>query len=287
MPECREVWVSSADGLRLYAQDNGPLDSKVTSILCLPGLTRNSRDFETVVTWLAAGRRVICCDFRGRGRSQCAPDPMTYRADVEADDTFRLLDHLGIMRVGIIGTSRGGIVAMFMAAKAKERIAGVFFNDIGPVLEIGGLLRIRSYLGKASVFSGWEEAVAALKDTNRGHEGLSEAQWLAFARRVFREDGGRLVPDYDLKLGSAFPSTEDIAAGKFQPVWPLFDGLAGLPVSILRGENSDLLSAQTVAEMAVRHPGLDATIVPDRAHVPFLDEPEARAAIERWLVRVN
>jgi pimeloyl-ACP methyl ester carboxylesterase len=188
--------------------------------------------------------------------------------------------------VGIIGTSRGGIVAMFMAAKAKPRIAGVLFNDIGPVLEIGGLLRIRSYLGKASSFADWEEAVAALKGTNQGHVGLSDDQWFAFAKRVFREDGGKLVPDYDLKLGTAFPSAEDIAAGKLEPLWPLYEGLAGLPVSVLRGENSDLLSVETVQGMADRHPGLDATTVRHRAHVPFLDEPEAQAAIARWIDRL-
>jgi pimeloyl-ACP methyl ester carboxylesterase len=256
-----------------------------TSILCLPGLTRNSRDFETVLPWLAAERRVVCTDFRGRGKSQYADDPQTYRADVEAADTLALLDHLKLARVAIIGTSRGGIVAMILAAMAKPRLTGVLLNDIGPVLEPAGLLRIRSYLGKAPPFTDWDDAVAAVKRTNPGVVGLSDADWLAFARRVFRDDNGRPAPDYDAKLATTFPTEEQITSGKLEPLWPLFDNLAGLPVSVLRGENSDLLNARTVEEMAARHAGLDATTVPGRAHVPFLDEPESRVAIERWLAR--
>jgi pimeloyl-ACP methyl ester carboxylesterase len=286
VPESRDVWYTSADGLRLYAQDNGPTGAAATPILCLPGLTRNSRDFETVVPWLAAERRVISADFRGRGRSQYAPDPVTYRPDMEAADTILLLDTLGLPNAAIIGTSRGGIVAMFMAAMAKPRIAGIFFNDIGPALEIEGLLRIRTYLGKNPNFADWAAAVASLKQTNPVLTDLSEDQWQVFARRVFREENGRPVPDYDLRLGEVFPSAEDIAAGKLPPLWPLFDGLGGLPVSLLRGESSDLLSATTVEGMRKHHPGLDATTIPGRAHVPFLDEPESRAAIRRWLDRL-
>jgi pimeloyl-ACP methyl ester carboxylesterase len=280
-----DVWYASADGLKLHALDVGPRDALATSILCLPGLTRNSRDFETVLPWLAAERRVVCTDFRGRGKSQYADDPQTYRADVEAADTLALLDHLKLARVAIIGTSRGGIVAMILAAMAKPRLTGVLLNDIGPVLEPAGLLRIRSYLGKAPPFTDWDDAVAAVKRTNPGVVGLSDADWLAFARRVFRDDNGRPAPDYDAKLATTFPTEEQITSGKLEPLWPLFDNLAGLPVSVLRGENSDLLNARTVEEMAARHAGLDATTVPGRAHVPFLDEPESRVAIERWLAR--
>jgi pimeloyl-ACP methyl ester carboxylesterase len=283
MPESRDAWFRSSDGLRLYAQDSGPIGGTAMPVLCLAGLTRNSRDFETIVPWLASERRVVCLDYRGRGRSQYAPDPVTYRPDMEADDALRLLDTLGLDRIGIIGTSRGGIVAMFMAAMAKQRIAGILFNDIGPALDVAGLLRIRSYLGKNSNFTDWGQAVASLKQTNPGLDDLSEDRWRVFARRIFRDENGRPVLDYDVRLGEAFPSAEDIAAGKLQPLWPLFDGLAGLPVGVLRGENSDLLSVATVAEMASHHPGLDATTVPHRAHVPFLDEPESQEAIARWL----
>jgi pimeloyl-ACP methyl ester carboxylesterase len=239
------------------------------------------------VPWLAAARRVVCFEFRGRGRSQYAPDATTYRADVEAADTIGLLDKLGLPRVGIIGTSRGGLVAMLIAAAAKQRLAGVLLNDIGPVLDAAGLLRIRSYLGKVAPFTNWQDAVSALKQTNPGTEGLADAEWMTLARRIFRDDAGRPVPDYDPRIADLFPSVEDIKAGKAAPMWPLFEALSGLPVSVLRGANSDLLSAATVAEMARRHAGLDATTVPKRAHVPFLDERESRAAIERWVARLN
>jgi len=283
----REVHWTAADGLKLFARDYGAERGEPLPVLCLSGLTRNSRDFESIAPRLSLTRRVICPDYRGRGRSQYAADPKSYRPDVELDDVLLLLDALTIARVAVIGTSRGGIVAMVMAAKAKERLAGICFNDIGPHVDAAGLLRIRSYLGVAPRFTTWEQAAASIQATNPGFKNISDEGWLAFARRVFRDEDGVPKADYDLRLGEGFPGAEDIAAGKVADIWPMFDQTIPLTSVVLRGENSDLLSVETVAEMQRRHPALAAVTVKDRAHVPLLDESESIAAIESWLAAVD
>ena len=283
----RTVRIDSADGVSLHARDYGPETGGRMPVVCLPGLTRNARDFEVVAPRLAGNRRVIAPDFRGRGESGHAADPLTYRPEIELEDTLAILDHLGVGRVAVIGTSRGGIVAMVMAAKAPERLAGALLNDIGPRIDKAGLLRIRGYLGVDPVFHSWDQAVHAMKATNPGLEGLPEEDWLAFARRVFRDDNGRPRPDYDMRLTATFPSTEDISAGKVPELWALFDLMAQLPAAVLRGEHSDLLSPETVSDMQARHKALSAVTVKDRGHVPFLDEPESEAAIDAWLAEVD
>lgn len=282
----REHSVTAADGTALYARDYDEAGTGRTPVVCLPGLTRNARDFETVAPHLAAGRRVLALDFRGRGKSGRA-DPATYRPDQEVADTLAVLDHLGVGCFAVIGTSRGGIVAMVMAARALGRMAGVAFNDIGPRIDKAGLLRIRSYLGAEPRFASWDEAAAALRATNPGFPALAEADWHAFARRVFRAENGLPRADYDPGLTVNFPAPADIEAGKVPELWALFDMLAPLPCLVLRGENSDLLSPDTMAEMARRHPKLAAVTVKDRGHVPFLDEPESLAALGLWLSAVD
>jgi pimeloyl-ACP methyl ester carboxylesterase len=278
----RDIRVTSADGLSLYGRDY-PASDDATPILCLAGLTRSSRDFEPLAQWLAGTRRLITMDYRGRGRSAYADDPATYRPDVELADALRFLDHLGIERVNVIGTSRGGIIAMIMAAQFPGRLNGVLLNDVGPVLEKPSLIRIRSYLGKASRFKQWGDAVGALKASNPGFESLSEAEWLSFARRVFIEKNGWISNDYDLRLSETFPTEQEIETAEPPDLWPFFDALAAFPVMVLRAEHSDLLSAATVARMKKRHPRLAAHTIKDRGHVPFLDEPDARGAIAAWL----
>jgi pimeloyl-ACP methyl ester carboxylesterase len=277
--------VTAADGVKLYARRYGA-NGGLTPAVCLPGLTRNARDFETIAPRLSASRPVLALDFRGRGQSGRA-DPASYRPDQEAADTLGVLDHLGIGRFAIIGTSRGGIVAMVMAALALPRMAGVLFNDIGPRIEKAGLLRIRSYLGSDPRCETWAEAVAALKVSNPGFPDLSEDDWLSFARRVYREVDGRPRADYDPALSVNFPSVEEIEAGTLAELWPLFAMLQSLPCLVLRGENSDLLSAATVTQMQQNHPLLAAATIPRRGHVPFLDEPDSIAAMEAWLAIVD
>ncbi|MFM8745285.1 MAG: alpha/beta fold hydrolase [Aestuariivirga sp.] len=281
-----EHFVTAADGTRLYARDYGPPGSPLTPAICLPGFSRNSRDFETLAPRLAETRRVVTIDFRGRGRSGRA-DPATYRPDQEVADTLAVIDRLGIARFAVIGTSRGGIAAMVMAARAMPRMAGVLFNDIGPRAETAGLLRIRGYLGEDRTVSTWEQAVAAVKAANPGFPGLSEAQWLAFAQRLFREEAGVLRADYDPALAATFPSASDIEAGKVPELWKLAGLLANVPALVVRGENSDILSAATVTAMHAHLRRLDSVTVKNRGHVPFLDEPESLAAIDRWLAAVD
>jgi pimeloyl-ACP methyl ester carboxylesterase len=283
----RCLHVQTADGLRLFARDYAPDKSTLTPLLCLPGLTRNSKDFEPIAPWLAQTRRVIALDFRGRGQSEYAKDPATYRPDIELGDTICLLNSLNIERVALIGTSRGGIVGMLMAALLRDRLAGLFLNDVGPALEPAGLLRIRSYLGVQGAFDSWNAAIAGLKASNVGFETLAADEWLAFARRVFKAENGRPHIDYDLALATAFPSVEDIKAGLVADLWELFAKIEGLPIAVLRGVHSDLLSAATVAAMKQSQAELDATTIEDRGHTPFLDEESSKKAIERWLERVD
>jgi pimeloyl-ACP methyl ester carboxylesterase len=276
------VYYDSADGLRLYATCRGG-DATRLPVLCLPGLTRNSRDFDTI----SLDRNLVAADFRGRGSSQYASDPATYRPDVELADTIALLDHLKLDRVAIIGTSRGGIVALLMAAFHPVRVAGILLNDIGCVLQPEGLLRIRSYLGVDVNFSSWEQAVEALKASNFGFNSMPDDEWLAFARRIFKSENGLPKLNYDPALTHNFPTVDDIAQGRIQPLWELFAAAQNIPLAILRGENSDLLSAATVAEMQRTNPSLDATTIANRGHAPFLNEPESQAAIHRWLAKVD
>jgi pimeloyl-ACP methyl ester carboxylesterase len=284
-PQFRDVRFTVADRVSLYARDYEGESSR-TPLLCLSGLTRNLRDFEPLIRRIDGARRIIAMDYRGRGRSDYAPDPKTYRIDVETGDALALLDHLGIARAAVIGTSRGGLIAMAMAARALDRLAGVLFNDIGPVIDKAGLLRIRSYLGKAAHFTSWDDAAGALKRTHAGFD-LPEEEWLAYARRIYREESGLPHIDYDLRLGETFPSAEEIETSAAPDLWPLFDMLKPLPCAVLRGEHSDLLGEATVAQMARRHPDLITRTVSGRGHVPFLDEPESLAAIQEWLARVD
>ena len=284
-PQFRDIRFTVADGLSLHARDYEG-EGGYTPVLCLSGLTRSLRDFEPLIGRIGGARRIIAMDYRGRGQSDYAPNPKTYRVDVETGDALALLDHLGIARAAVIGTSRGGLIAMAMAARALDRLAGVLFNDIGPVIEKAGLLRIRSYLGKAVRFTSWDDAVGALKRTHAGFD-LSEEEWLAYARRIYREESGLPHIDYDLRLGETFPSAQEIETGAAPDLWPLFDMLKPLPCAVLRGEHSDLLGEATVGEMTRHHADLITRTVRGRGHVPFLDEAESLATIQEWLARVD
>jgi pimeloyl-ACP methyl ester carboxylesterase len=278
----RDIQFTSADGLALFGRDYAA-ESSSTPLLCLCGLTRNMRDFEPLVNWLGGSRRLIMMDYRGRGRSAYAPDSTTYRPDIELADALCLLDELNIDQVSVIGTSRGGIIAMLMAAQFPHRLKSVLLNDVGPVIEKASLLRIGSYLGKAVSFRSWNEAVMTLKESNPGFDTLSDDEWMGFARRVFIQKDGRVTNDYDLRLAETFPKPEDIERSGVPDLWPFFDALIPVAATVLRAEHSDLLSAATVTEMQKRHPRLSAFTIKDRGHVPFLDEPDAKAAIEDWL----
>ena len=272
------------DGLRLYYRDYaGPADSGVTA-LCLHGLTRNSRDFEDLAPILSRARRVLALDVRGRGRSARDPKPERYVPIVYAQDVLELLDEARVERVAVIGTSMGGILALLLAALRPEAIAGVVLNDIGPVVDPAGIARIAGYVGKSGEVTSWDAAAEAVKALNSAFfPDLEHADWLRFARRMYREGSdGKLVPDYDPAIGLATRSGGAVPGD----LWALWTGLAAIPTLAIRGALSDILSESTLAEMARRKSGLELLRVANRGHAPTLDEPECVAAIEAFLSRI-
>ena len=266
------------DGLALHYEDEG----RGPAVLCLAGLTRNSGDFEFLMPHLG-GARVIRMDYRGRGKSDYATDFMTYSIAQEAQDAIALLDHLGLERVTLIGSSRGGLIAMVLAATHPGRLAGVVLNDIGPDIDATGLERIMDYVGRAPHFADFEAAADGLHTVySPAFAGVSRERWRRQAELMWYEKpGGGLGLRYDARLRDAMIAQAE--AGPAVDLWPLFDALAGVPLAMLRGANSDLLTPGSFAKMQERAPGARAVTVPDRAHVPFLDEPEAVAAIHHIL----
>lgn len=273
----------SADGLILSARIY-PGDPARASVLCLPGLTRNARDFEDLAAAIAPGRRVICPDLRGRGQSQYAPDPATYAPAHYLDDILHLLEGLGVERFVAVGTSLGGLLTMMLAGVDATRIVGAVLNDIGPEIDPAGLERIRGYVGVPARFADWGEAAAALAAAQGDTcPGLGAADWARLARRVMRERDGAIVFDYDMAIARPFASDE--GASPAPDLWPLFEALvadAGRDVLVVRGGTSDILSAQTAAAMAARA-GVELITLPGIGHAPTLDEAPVRAAIGRLL----
>ena len=263
----------SHDGLRLHYRDEGD----GLPLLCLPGLTRNAADFDHVLPHLA-GLRVIRPDYRGRGLSQWAA-PQSYTVAQEAQDILALLDHLAIDRAAVIGTSRGGLIAMVLAATAPHRIAAVALNDIGPEIAPRGLEVIKGYLGRNPAQRTWEEAAQARARLWTSFSGVPHARWLAEVRGQYDETPDGLVIRYDPRLREA---VLDDGAQPAPDLWPLFAALAGVPLALIRGANSDLLTRATADDMARRRPDMIRVDVPGRGHVPFLDEPEALDALARW-----
>ena len=280
----REHRIAARDGLKLYVRDSAP-DAGGTPVVCLPGLTRNHRDFSDFAARLAPARRVVSIDMRGRGLSGHDPDWTHYTVPQEIEDILAVLSDLQIGRAVFLGTSRGGIQTMVLAATQKDLVAGAILNDIGPVLDMRGLTRIGGYVTAKTFFSSWEEAISALKQSDASQiANLDDAGWEAYARRLFVESDGKIANEYDPGLGRAF--ARDMENAGAADLWPLFDALGTSPLLILRGENSDLFAPETAQEMARRHPDAELVTVKDRGHVPFLDEPECVASIDRFLARI-
>ena len=267
------IFVTAQDGLRLHVRSYGPRAATALPMVCLPGLARTGADFETLAARLASDpdrpRRVIALDSRGRGRSDYDPNPANYTLAVELADVIAALTALDIARAVFVGTSRGGLLTMLLAVARPTAIAGCVLNDIGPVIDLEGLIRIKSYVGKLAPPASMRDAADILRGLfGRQFPKLSDDDWAAFARRTFKEAGGRIVPDYDVKLATTLEGT-DLA----QPVptlWKEFDALARVPVMVIRGGNSDLLSAATVEAMRAHHAGLNVVEVPDEGHAPLL-----------------
>jgi len=274
---------TTSDGVRLHYLDEG----RGPPVLCLAGLTRNSADFAYLAPFLA-DTRLIRLDYRGRGQSGRPEDFMSYNILREGQDAMELLDHLGIGRVTLIGTSRGGLIAMALSLEHRARLNGVVLNDIGPEVAAEGLGRIMDYVGKTPPYPDLDSAARALKAGNEAaFPGVPLERWREQAEFMWFElpTGGGIGLRYDPRLRDALIG--QAGAGQAPDLWQLFDGLRGLPLASIRGANSDLFTAATQAEMAARHPGMIAAVVPDRGHVPFLDEAEALTAIRALLDRAT
>ena len=275
----------TTDGLTLSFREYGSRIADATPVLCLPGLTRNSADFHAIASILANGRRVISLDARGRGRSDYDPNYRNYNLVTEVGDVLSLISAEFDRPCAILGTSRGGLAAMVLCGVRPSMLAGVVLNDIGPVLEERGLEQIKTYLGIPPVpLETWEDAASAVEKGNaEKFPDLRAPDWMAWAKRVFREEDGKPVLDYDLKLRDAVLET----TGPVPEMWPQFRAMTNIPTLVLRGENSDLLSAKTVEEMRRAKPDLTAVVVKGRGHVPLLDEQESVTAIKAFLERVD
>ncbi len=280
-----ERYFSSADALRLYYRDYAaPAGSTRLPVLCLPGLTRNSRDFELVAPRLQRERRVLAADLRGRGRSQHDPNWVNYHPGTYVADINLLLRAADVQRFVLLGTSLGGILSMLLAATQPQNVAGVILNDVGPEVAPEGLARIAAYVGRHAPVTNWDEAVATVRATyGLALPGLSDTEWLALTRRSYTEVDGVPRLDLDPMIGEAVRSAPAAAA---PDLWSLYAALRSVPTLAIRGATSDILSVATFERMQQEKPDLERVTVADRGHTPLLDEPECVAAIDAFLSRV-
>lgn len=286
----REIRVSAGDGLQLHARDYGPLDSERLPVVCLPGLSRNCRDFHDLAIFLSSHkskpRRVVSMDFRGRGGSGWDGDWRRYAPLVELGDVLDLLVAARIDRACFVGTSRGGIVTMLLGAVRPTAIAAAILNDVGPEIDGRGLLRIKNMLAAARSPRTWEEAVNLLRDAYQGHfPGIGQEGWEDFARKTFDDRDGRPVRAFDPKL---MKTLEAVDYNQPLPtMWPQFEGLANAPVMVIRGANSDILAADTLARMRERRPDLKVLEVADAGHAPMLVAQDELVAIAAFVAAAD
>lgn len=262
------------DGAKIAYRDEG----EGLPVLCLAGLTRNMADFDYVAPHLR-GVRLIRMDYRGRGQSEYT-GAATYTVPREGKDAIQLLDHLGVAKAAVLGTSRGGLIGLLLAAVAKDRMLGLCLNDVGPVIERAGLERIFDYVGRNPASKTLESLARKLPAAMPGFANVPEGRWLADAQKHYDQTPDGLQIKYDPALREAFLAAFE---GETPDLWPLWTATAGLPVALIRGANSDLLSAAAAAEMKARRPDLIFAEVPDRAHVPWLDEAESLGVLSGWV----
>ncbi len=281
---------TASDGLKLHARDYGPLAAAALPVVCLPGFARTAADFHEVALALsqdeARPRRVLALDYRGRGLSAYDPEWKHYDIRVELDDLMQVLVAAGIERAVFIGTSRGGLLTMALAAARPAVIKGVVLNDVGPVIDARGLLRIRGYVGKLPQPRSFSEGAEILKRlSDQQFPALGDAEWELMARRTWTDRDGPLRPDYDTNLMKVL---EELDLEAPLPVlWPYFDALQGVPILAIRGDNSDLLAEKTLQEMAERHPDCETHVVPGQGHAPLLGSKEMIRRIGKLVTRAE
>jgi pimeloyl-ACP methyl ester carboxylesterase len=268
----RSIFVSAPDGLRLHVREYGSSRSTALPVICLPGLTRTVADFDALAPALAdAGRRrVLAIDSRGRGQSDYDRNPENYNLLVELADVVAVLTALSVGPAIFVGSSRGGLLTMHLAVAHPTAIAGVVLHDIGPVIEPKGLIRIRSYVGKMMQPRSFSEGAEILRRMSSSQfPNLTAEQWIAGAQHTWQMRDGAMVPTYDVQLARTLAAID--LEQRLPPLWNEFDALARVPMLAIRGANSDILSPETLAAMATRHPGMETIEVPDEGHVPLLE----------------
>jgi pimeloyl-ACP methyl ester carboxylesterase len=284
------VFVTAHDGLRLHARCYGSRNATGTPVVCLPGLARTAADFETLAIALSHNmsrpRRVIAVDYRGRGLSQYDRNATNYSLPVELSDVLAILVGLDALPAIFVGTSRGGILTMLLAVARPTAIVGAVLNDIGPVIEPQGLMRLKGYIGKLPQPRNFEEGAEILRRLFQSQfPRLGPEDWLAGARRTFKEENGRLVTTYDPKLATVMKGInpeQPVAA-----LWKQFDALAKMPLLLVRGANSDMLSDDTVRKMRERREKMDLLEVSDQGHAPLLAEPDTIACVDQFAARCD
>ena len=282
------TYITAPDGLKLHARCYGRRSALAMTVVCLPGLARTAADFEALASALAHegphSRRVLALDYRGRGLSDYDRDPSHYSFPVELADVLAVITALDALPAIFVGTSRGGILAMLLAAVRPTAIAGVVLNDIGPVIEPQGLMRIKTYVGKLPQPRDFEEGAEILRRLFHGQfPKLGPADWLASAHNAFKEEKGRMVPTYDVKLATAMQGID--LERPIPALWKEFDALARVPMMVIRGANSDILSSATVDAMRARRTSLETLEVPDQGHAPLLAEADTIARIVEFVGR--
>jgi pimeloyl-ACP methyl ester carboxylesterase len=285
---CASQFITAPDGLKLHVGAYGSRTAVSVPVVCLPGLARTGADFDALAQALAGDRKrpryVVAMDYRGRGRSDYDRNPLNYNFATELADVLAVLTALDIGPAVFVGTSRGGILAMLLASARPTAIAGVVLNDIGPVIDVQGLARIKSYVGNLPEPKSFSDGAEILRRLFASQfPKLTEEDWIAFSRRAFKQQDGRLLPTYDVRIARTLESID--LERPLQPLWTEFDALAAVPVMVIRGANSDLLSPATVAAMRARKPDLDAIEVPDQGHAPLLVEPEIIGHISAFIDR--
>lgn len=282
-----DLYLTAHDGLKLHVRRYARAYASGIPrrpVVCLPGLTRNGRDFHTLALALSqdpeSARDVYTFDYRGRGLSQSDPDFRNYTVPSEMQDVLDFITLAGLHGASIIGTSRGGLIAMVMAAAQPSSVGPVVLNDIGPVIEQKGLSRIAAYVGRIPLPGTWEEATKIVQEMSaKSFPGVPAGEWPDVARQWFNERKGKPAPGYDVALSNAL----SVLDGPIPALWPQFEALKRVPVFVLRGENSDILSVETVDEMRRRHPALTALTVPGQGHAPLLRDGPSIEAIRHFL----